>query len=145
MTISRTRLHRALLTLTAAALLTTSCGGGGDAPPATSSPSGAPASTAAPQLTDQQAPPARLLITVTIKNGAVTPTGEALQAAVGQPVVIRVDSDVADELFTNTDPEHAFPIEAKAGQQFQFTADEPGTIDVALRQLGGVIATITVP
>ena len=129
-----------LLTLAATALITAGCGG----PSGTAGPSSAPSSTAAPQLTDQQDPPTRLLLDVTIKGGEVTPTNEPLQGAVGEPVVIRVNSDAADQLHVHSNPEHTFTVEPKNGQQFQFVVDVPGKVDVELHELGRTVATITV-
>lgn len=129
-----------LLTLAATALITAGCGGSGG----TAGPSSAPSSTAAPQLTDQQDPPTRLILDVTIKGGEVTPTNEPLQGAVGEPVVIRVNSDAADQLHVHSNPEHTFTVEPKNGQQFQFTVDVPGKVDVELHELGRTVATITV-
>lgn len=141
---------RTLLTLAAAALITAGCGGGGgdqgaSSEPATSSPTGPPSSTAAPELTDQQAPPTRLVVDVTIKGGEVTPTNEALQSGLNEPVVFRVTSDAADELHVHSNPEHSFAITATPeAQQFQFTPTVPGRIDVELHDLGKTVATITV-
>ncbi len=47
---------------------------------------------------------------------------------------MRVNSDVADELHVHSTPEHTFKIEAKPTQQFQFTVDVPGKVDVELHQ-----------
>lgn len=141
LTISRT-----LAALTAVALLASGCGGGsnesGDA--AASSSPATPTSTDAPELTDQQAPPERLVVDVTIKGGEVTPTNEQLQTSVNSPIVIRVNSDAADQLHVHSNPEHTFTIEPKNGQSFQFTVAVPGTVDVELHQLNRTIATIQV-
>jgi hypothetical protein len=127
-----------------AAILTASCGGGQGqnfteaTPPAT-------ATAANPsELPDHQAPPDRLVVRVTIKGGNVTPIDEQLQAAVGQPIIFRIDSDVADELHVHSNPEHSFKIEAKPAQVFQFTVIVPGNVDVELHQLKKTIATISV-
>ncbi|WP_319452722.1 MULTISPECIES: hypothetical protein [unclassified Mycobacterium] len=143
-------LSRTLLTLAATALIVAGCGGstGTETSSSTasgsSSPSGPPASTAAPQLTDDQSPPTRLVVDVTIKGGEVTPTNEPLQGAVGEPIVIRVNSDAADQLHVHSNPEHTFTVEPKNGQQFQFTVDVPGKVDVELHELKKTVATITV-
>ena len=139
-----------LLTLAAAALITAGCGGSTEPAYSTIPPSGSsgaaspPASTAAPELTDNQAPPSRLVIDVTIKGGEVTPTNEPLQGALGEPIVIRVGSDVADELHVHSNPEHTFKIEPGQNLQFQFTVDVPGKVDVELHALKRTVATITV-
>lgn len=147
-----TPLTRTLIACAAAALVTAGCGGSTDtatssaptsAGPAASD-SAAPSSTAAPALTDDQAAPARVTVDVTIANGRVTPTNDQVDARVGEPIVIRVNSDAADELHVHSNPEHSFPVEAKAGQQFQFTVDVPGKVDVELHDLNKTVATIAV-
>ena len=95
-------------------------------------------------MTDQQQAPNRLLIDVTIKGGEVTPTNEQLQGKVGDPIVVRVNSDAADELHVHSNPEHTFKIEPRNGQQFQFTVDVPGTVDIELHQLGRTVASVQV-
>lgn len=140
---------KALTALTAAALLTAGCGGGGDTASTGSSTSGSatattPSGTAAPELTDQQEAPARLNIDVTIKGGQVTPTNEQFETRVNEPIVVRVNSDTADELHVHSNPEHSFRIEPKSGQAFQFTVDVPGKVDVELHEANKTIATINV-
>ncbi|MGH3642320.1 MAG: hypothetical protein ACRDUX_25215 [Mycobacterium sp.] len=134
-----------LVALTAAALLVAGCGGSNGSGEVTrSSSSAAPAMTGAPQLSDQQAPPNRLVVEVTIKGGQVTPTNAQLKSAVGEPVVFQVNSDAADQLHVHSNPEHSFNVEPKSGQSFQFTVDVPGQVDVELHQLNRTIATIQV-
>ena len=137
-----------LAALTAAtALLLAGCGDSTDSG-ATSSSSpaagGSASSTSIPQLSDQQAPPEQLVVDVTIKGGKVTPTNEQLQAKVGNPIVLRVDSDAADQLHVHSNPEHTFTVEPKPGQSFQFTVTVPGKVDVELHELNRTIASIAV-
>ena len=95
-------------------------------------------------MSNDQAPPTRLAIDVDIKGGNVTPTNQQLQAGVKEQVIIRVNSDAADELHVHSTPEHKFNVEAKPMQVFQFTVDVPGRVDVELHQLHTTIVTITV-
>ena len=148
---TKSTLARTLITLTAAVLLTAGCGGSTgseDSPSAaggtTSGSPATPSVTAAPDFTDQQDRPNRLVIDVTIKGGEVTPTNEPLQGGVGEPIVIRVNSDAADQLHVHSNPEHTFTVEPRDGQQFQFTVDVPGRVDVELHELNRTVATITV-
>jgi hypothetical protein len=129
--------------LVAGVLLTAGCGGGGSGSEnATGSPS---ASTVSPSdMQNQQTPPDRLLIDVTIKGGQVNPTNAALQAKTNEPIVVKVDSDVADELHVHSTPDHEFKVEAKPGQQFQFSVDVPGNVDIELHHLDKTIATVQV-
>ncbi|BBX19650.1 hypothetical protein MDUV_45100 [Mycolicibacterium duvalii] len=132
------------MAIAAAAVLLAGCGGSepGQAASPTASPPGVsePAGSAepAPQQSDQ------VVLDVTIEGGSVTPTNEQLQAAVGQPIVLRVDSDSADELHVHSTPEHTFPVAAQQGQSFEFTVDMPGRVDVELHNSHTTIATILV-
>ena len=96
-------------------------------------------------MQNEQAPPDRLLIDVTIKGGQVDPTNAQLDVKVNEPIVVKVNSDAADELHVHSNPEHTFKIESKPGaQQFQFTVGVPGKVDIELHQLGKTIATVQV-
>lgn len=128
----------ATVVLTGAALATVGCTG------STEEPGAQTGSTAAPALSDQQAPPARVVIDVTISGGQVTPVNQQVQAAVKQPIVIRVTSDADDELHVHASPEHTFAVKPEALQSFQFEVAVPGKVDVELHHLNRVVATITV-
>ncbi|RZT24888.1 hypothetical protein EV589_0610 [Mycobacterium sp. BK558] len=130
-------MSRVLVLAAAVAVLLAGCGGD-------KGTEGATSNAAQPSMTDAQAAPQRLVLDVTIKGGTVTPTNEQLQATVKQPIVIRVDSDAADELHVHSTPEHSFPIAVGPGQSFQFTVDMPGRVDVELHALNKTVATIAV-
>jgi hypothetical protein len=95
-------------------------------------------------MTNQQQAPNRLVIDVTIKGGEVTPTNASLQSKVQEPIVVRVNSDVAEELHVNSTPDHTFKIEPRTGQQFQFTVEAPGTVEIELHKLNRTIASVQV-
>jgi hypothetical protein len=131
--------------LTAAALITAGCGGSNGPDNASGSASSSQPSTVGPSdMSNDQAPPNRLAIDVDIKGGNVTPTNQQLKAGVKEQIIIRVNSDAADELHVHSTPEHKFNIEAKPMQIFQFTVDVPGKVDVELHKLNKTIATIQV-
>jgi hypothetical protein len=131
--------------LTAAALITAGCGGSTSSDSAPGSASSSQPSTVSPSdMSNQQAPPNRLVIDVTIKGGNVTPTNEQLKSGIKEQIVVRVNSDAADELHVHSTPEHSFNVEAKPMQSFQFTVDVPGKVDVELHKLNQTIATIQV-
>ena len=136
---------RFLALLAAGAVLLAGCGGGGDSENAQSSSTTPSATTISPSdMQNEQAPPDRLLIDVTIKGGEVNPTNAQLEAKVNEPIVVKVNSDAADELHVHSSPEHTFKIEAKPAQQFQFTVGVPGKVDIELHQLGATVATVQV-
>jgi len=132
--------------LAAAALITAGCGGSTETDNATGSaqPSNQPSTVSPSDMSNNQTPPTRLAIDVDIKGGNVTPTNQQLQAGVKEQVIIRVNSDAADELHVHSTPEHKFNVEAKPRQVFQFIVDVPGKVDVELHKLNKTIATITV-
>jgi ABC-type glycerol-3-phosphate transport system substrate-binding protein len=143
-------INKTLIALAAATLVLAGCGGSTSTSNSSSSSAsasgsqGAPSSSGAPQFTDQQAPPAQLVIEATIAHGNVTPTNEQLQGKVGEAIVVRIDSDAVDELHAHSTPDHTFKVEAKPNQSFQFTATVPGKIDIELHGLKRVIATVEV-
>jgi hypothetical protein len=131
--------------LTAAALITAGCGGSNGTDNASGSTSSSQPSTVSPSdMSNEQAPPTRLVIDVDIKGGNVTPNNEQLQAGLREQIVVRVNSDAADELHVHSTPEHSFNVEAKPMQSFQFTVDVPGKVDVELHKMNKTIATIQV-
>lgn len=132
---------RTLIVATGAMLGAAGCSTSADDP---GTASGAPSATAAPALSDQQAPPDRVVIEVTISGGQVTPVNQQVQAAVRQPIVIEVISDADDELHVHAAPEHTFAVKPGAPQYFQFEVEVPGKVDVELHDLNRVVATITV-
>lgn len=140
------KIIQTLTAFTATALITAGCGGstGSETPPSTSGAPATPSATDAPQLSDQQAPPDRLVVDVTIKGGEVTPTNAQFESKAKEPIVIRVNSDVADQLHVHSNPEHTFNVEPKNGQSFQFTVDVPGKVDIELHELNRTIGTVTV-
>jgi hypothetical protein len=133
--------------LTTAALITAGCGGSNSPEGAgggSAQPSSQPSTVSPSDMSNDQAPPNRLVIDLDIKGGNVTPTNAQLKAGLKEQIVIRVNSDVADELHVHSTPDHKFNVEAKPMQSFQFTVDVPGKVDVELHHLNKTVATIAV-
>ncbi|CAM2826209.1 hypothetical protein BST27_04900 [Mycobacterium intermedium] len=85
-----------------------------------------------------------LTIDVTIANGQVTPTNAKMNATVGEQITLHVTSDVKDELHVHSVPDHKFEVAASPNQQFQFSVDVPGNVDVELHHLKRTVVTIQV-
>jgi sporulation-control protein spo0M len=130
--------------LTAAVLLVAGCGGGSNNSGQGSATSSGPSTINPTDMQNQQAPPNRLDIDVTIKGGNVDPTNAQLQAKVKEPIVVRVNSDSADELHVHSTPDHTFEIQPNKAMQFQFSVDVPGNVDIELHHLNKTIATVSV-
>ena len=95
-------------------------------------------------MSNEQAPPTRLVVDVTSRAARSPPPTNSCRRASSEQIVIRVNSDAADELHVHSTPEHSFNVEAKPMQSFQFTVDVPGKVDVELHKLNKTIATIQV-
>lgn len=136
-----------VLAMTAAATIAlTGCGGTSDEGGAntTAAQSSPPAASVSPTATSDAVQPAPLVIDIKIEGGEVTPTNVTHEAAVGQPIELRVDSDRADELHVHSTPEHTFDVGVGPGQTYRFTVDMPGRVDVELHELHKTVATIQV-
>ena len=85
-----------------------------------------------------------VVIDVTIADGKVTPAGEQVEAAVGQEIEVRVDSDAADELHVHSSPEHEFEIEPGDDQVFTFSIGQPGQVEIETHETDTVVAELVV-
>jgi plastocyanin len=82
-------------------------------------------------------------IEIEIENGRVTPSGKRVDVQVGERIRFKVDSDVADELHVHSTPEHTFAVQpCDDDEEFEFTLNQPGVVDVELHELGDVIVSI---
>ncbi|WNG87403.1 hypothetical protein C6A87_027295 [Mycobacterium sp. ITM-2016-00317] len=136
-----------ILALGAAAMLLAGCAGSGDSGSGESADDATTSSTAAAAPTtsgDAQAPPEQLVIDIAIEGGDVTPVNARFQATVGEPIELRVDSDMTDELHVHSTPEHSFDVGIGPAQTFRFTVEVPGRVDVELHRLHKTVATIQV-
>ncbi len=94
--------------LPAAALITAGCGGSNSSDNVSVNTSSSQPSAVGPSdMSNEQAPPARLIVDVTIKGGKVTPTNEQLKAGVKEQIVVRINSDAVDELHVHSTPDHS--------------------------------------
>lgn len=129
-----------------AAVLVTAC----SAPSAPSETPTAKLPTSSPAVpTPMSTPPPpqsadATVVDITIAGGVVTPTNGQVQGEVGKPIVLQVDSDVADSLHVHSVPEHTFQVEPRPGQEFEFTVDVPGQVDIELHDLNRTVVTIQV-
>lgn len=126
----------------AVAILTAGCGGSQSSDTGSGSP--AQSTVAGSDMPDQQRPLDRTTIDITIEGGKVTPTNAQVQAGLNEPIVLRVNSDAADELHVHSVPEHTFKVAPKPGQQFQFSVAVPGNVEIELHELNRVVATVQV-
>lgn len=88
---------------------------------------------------------ATLTIPITIAGGQVQPNGEKITAALGQPVVLQVTSDEADEIHAHTGGD-GYELEVPANQPTtgSFTPSQPGSFEIESHHLGKVIVVLNV-
>ncbi|MBM7417209.1 hypothetical protein [Rhodococcoides corynebacterioides] len=81
---------------------------------------------------------------VSIVDGEVTPVDQRLEGRVGEEILVTVSSDAEDEIHVHSVPEHSFPVAVGDNQQFRFTVDVPGSVDVELHEADVTVATVLV-
>ena len=84
-----------------------------------------------------------LTVDVTIAGGNVTPNGQKLDVAVGQPVVLNVTSDAPDEIHAHTGGD-GFALDVQPGTQATgtLTLTSPGRFEVESHHLKKVIVIL---
>jgi len=90
-----------------------------------------------------EAEPTALTIDIKIAGGKVTPNGDKIKVAVGQKVILNVDSDEDDEIHAHTGDD-GFELEVKAGEPARgsFTLDSPGSYEIESHHLEKTIAIL---
>ena len=109
-------------------LLMAGCGSSGDADSASG---------------DDTAAEQPVVVSVTIADGEVEPSGERVPVEAGQPVEFDVTSDVAGELHVHSDPDHSIEIEPGSTQE-TVTIDRPGVVEVELHDPEVVVVQLEV-
>ncbi|MBY6537487.1 hypothetical protein HQ325_02270 [Rhodococcus sp. BP-349] len=81
---------------------------------------------------------------VAIAGGEVTPVDQRLEGRAGEEILVTVSSDAEDEIHVHSVPEHSFPVAVGDDQQFRFTVDVPGSVDIELHEADVTVATVLV-
>lgn len=82
-------------------------------------------------------------IGVTVKDGAVTPSGQRVEVTAGEPITFVIDSDVAGELHAHSSPEHEIEFEPGTTEA-EITIDRPGIVDVELHEPATLVVQLEV-
>lgn len=143
---------KAQLVVIAAAILASALAGCGspDAPSEASASNssdaapGSPAASAASPTKSFAEADDVTVVDITIAGGVATPTNGQAQGNVGKPIVLKVGSDVSDSLHVHSVPEHTFQVDPRPDQEFEFTVDVPGQVDIELHDLNRTVVTIQV-
>ncbi|HLN78678.1 MAG TPA: hypothetical protein VK204_16665 [Nocardioidaceae bacterium] len=96
-----------------------------DTPAASASATSDPASSAAPSPSEDSGN----TIEIKIQGDDVEPSGERVQAKVGEPITLHISSDRDAELHVHSSPEQE--LEVKPGESTKtLTIDTPGIVEV---------------
>ncbi len=138
------RTRRLVTTLAAVGLVVAGCGAESETPSAPNDVSSAVDTTVVQSDREQATDTDSTDIDVSIAGGEVTPTDERIEGTVGREIVLTVDSDAVDELHVHSVPEYTFPVAVGEDQEFRFTVDVPGSVDIELHDAGVTVATVLV-
>jgi hypothetical protein len=150
----RTTLRRSPRLATAAALLTIGLGVvlsgcAEDAEPtATPSPSASETSSETASETATQSPtetatPDAQTIDIAVSGDTVTPSGERVDAKVGEEIILHVTADAPGEIHVHSTPEQELSYDAGT-TDLPLTIDQPGLVDVESHTLDLVIVQLEV-
>lgn len=84
-----------------------------------------------------------VVVEITVEGGTVTPSGERVEVAAGQPVDLEVTADEPGTLHVHSDPEQEFSYEAGT-TTFEIQVDRPGVVEVESHELDKVIVQLEV-
>lgn len=83
-------------------------------------------------------------VAVTVEGGRITPSGDRVDVAVGQPVELVVTADDSGEIHVHSDPEQEFQY-SPGTSTFQLGSfDKPGIIEVESHTLDVTIVQLQV-
>ena len=138
-------LSRVLVAPAALAVLLTGCSAGSDPDAAVPAPAPSPAtSSAGPDATAAPSPtPTGTVIEVTYAAGELTGVEPRVEVPLGQQVVLRVTSDVVEEIHVHG---YDLYVDIPAGGtgEVEFTADLAGGYEVELHEIGRPIFQLRV-
>ena len=87
----------------------------------------------------------QLQLDVTIANGKVDPSGRKLDVALGTTVVLKVTSDIDDEIHAHLgDDDFSLFVDAGRSKSGKFVVEEPGRFEVESHELGKIIVILNV-
>jgi glucose/arabinose dehydrogenase len=144
---------RAALVPALVAVLLTGCAAGQEqqdtaapalSPSSTPEPSALPSQAETPTPTPTASPtPSVRTVTVAYAGGQVTGTSGREEVPVGEPVVLRISSDVAEEVHVHGYDAYG-DIAAGGSVDIPLTADIPGVFEVELHDSGKVLFQLRV-
>lgn len=103
-----------------------------------------PASSQAPGDTaGETAAPEVRTIDITVEGDTVTPSGERVDATVGEQIILHVTADAPGEIHVHSTPEQELSYEVGTSD-LALTIDQPGVVEVESHTLDLVIVQLEV-
>lgn len=116
---------------------------GGAESATTATPSESPSPKAKQSRSPKPKPSPSFDARMTVRGDDVEPVAQRVDAEVGEPVVLAVDSDRTGELHVHSSPEQY--LDFKAGTStLRFTVERPGTVDVEEHDSGQLVLRVLV-
>jgi hypothetical protein len=148
------RLRRTLIALTATTALALSGCGSDEPESAQSTPGASPTASDSPSPSKSKKPKRskettapesvdEVVVDVTIAGNDVTPVAQSVELAVGETLLLEVNSDRAGELHVHSSPEQFADFEAGASE-LDFTFDKPGSVDIEEHDSGALVVRVLV-
>ena len=110
--------------------------------PATPTPK---ASVPASSPSTQEPTKDQLRLDVSIAGGKVDPSGRKVDVPLGTTVVLKVTSDIDDEIHAHLgDDDFSLFVKAGESKSGKFVVEEPGRFDVESHELGKIIVILNV-
>lgn len=131
-----------LLVPAAALVLLTGCSAGTD-PGAGAAPSAAPSTAPTGAAPSPAATAEGTVIDVTYAGGRITGVGSRVPVAVGERVLLRVTSDVAEQVHVHG-YDASVDVPAGGTGEVAFVADQPGSWEVELHEAGRPLFSLRV-
>lgn len=111
-------------------------------PSASETPSVTPSETPSETATATSSPEAQT-IDITVSGDTVTPSGERVDAKVGEEIILHVTADAPGEIHVHSTPEQELEYDAGT-TDLPLTIDQPGLVDVESHTLDLVIVQLEV-
>ncbi|MCR1786003.1 hypothetical protein KVF89_25945 [Nocardioides carbamazepini] len=85
----------------------------------------------------------KVVVDITVKDGEITPKGDRVKVAAGQPIDLVVTADTAGSLHMHSDPEQEFAYDVGT-KTFPVSIDRPGVIEVESHDPAQIIVQLEV-
>ena len=106
-------------------------------------PTESPAAAGSQTPSTQPAEPEGTVIEVTLAGGGVAPSGERVEAVIGEPITFVIDADAPGELHVHSAAGTEIPFEAGTSEH-EIVIDQPGVIEVELHEPELVVVQLEV-